>query len=154
MMSSPADEHYLEKFVMCVWCFFLVIVFWINLPKQPLNTSSFPLFLTSLLSKSFCFCCRSGRRCRSTMWRQACSTRGTIWVARCRTVTVMCWPASLWRSLMVRLLSKFVLLMFNFHFKVPTSHSSSKAKYEQNKKKMISFCTSWRKLKFQPVEYS
>lgn len=48
-----------------------------------------------------------GRRCRSTMWRQVCSTREITWTARCLTATATCWPASLWRSSLVRFL--FVL---------------------------------------------
>lgn len=49
----------------------------------------------------------SGRRCRSTMWRQVCSTREITWTARCLTATATFWPASLWRSSLVRFL--FVL---------------------------------------------
>lgn len=46
----------------------------------------------------------SGRRCRSTMWRQVSSTREIIWTARCLTATATFWPASLWRSSLVRFL--------------------------------------------------
>lgn len=52
----------------------------------------------------------SERRCRSTMWRQACSTRGTTWAARCLTATAKCSPASLWRSWMVRPFKSFDIL--------------------------------------------
>lgn len=46
----------------------------------------------------------SGRRCRSTMWRQVSSTKETSWTARCLTATAMFWPASPWRSSLVRFL--------------------------------------------------
>lgn len=46
----------------------------------------------------------SGRRCRSTMWRQVSSTREITWTARCLTATATFWPASLWRSSLVRFL--------------------------------------------------
>lgn len=54
----------------------------------------------------------SGRRCRSTMWRQVCSTREITWTARCLTATATSWPASLWRSSLVRFL--FVLSSLKF----------------------------------------
>lgn len=54
----------------------------------------------------------SGRRCRSTMWRQVCSTREITWTARCLTATATFWPASLWRSSLVRFL--FVLSSLKF----------------------------------------
>lgn len=46
----------------------------------------------------------SGRRCRSTMWRQVSSTREITWTAHCLTATATFWPASRWRSSPVRFL--------------------------------------------------
>lgn len=57
------------------------------------------VFWSGWLVMFFCSLYLSGRRCHSTMWRQDCCIRGTIWVAHCpNTAIVNSSPASPWRN--------------------------------------------------------
>ena len=121
LCTSHVTSHYviLDKWLIwmpdnsdepCVMCgAFNLCSEWIFPPpkKQTPREKSVQRLSSLHLCLNVSLCCLSGRRtCRSTMWRQACSTRGTTWAARCRTATATCWPASPWRSLTVRLLRK------------------------------------------------
>lgn len=68
--------------------------------KSQMNLDVSPSFLVKCVS----VLSLSGRRCPSTMWQQAYSTREITWTARCLTATATFWPASLWRSSLVRFL--------------------------------------------------
>lgn len=80
---------------------------WLQVPHD------FTLIASPLSSSSVSV---SERICRSTMWQQACCTRGTTWAALCRTgATQTSSPTSLWRSLTVRLSSVALSSLITHH---------------------------------------